>query len=79
MSTGVAGSNTLQNWVDATGAFATVNSVNIPRVRAVRIHAIGFPLDPAAPQFTNIRFAQLMRIAPFREGKEQRVRGMLRP
>ena len=40
VSTGVAGSNTLQNWVDATGVFATVNSVNIPRVRAVRIGVV---------------------------------------
>lgn len=37
VSSGVAGSNTLENWVDATGTFATVNSMNIPRVRAVRI------------------------------------------
>jgi hypothetical protein len=28
----------------------------------VRIHAIGFPLDPGVPQFTSIRFATLMRI-----------------
>ena len=30
--------------------------------RLARIHYIGFPLDPSAPQFTNIRLAQLMRI-----------------
>jgi hypothetical protein len=36
--------------------------------RAVRIHYIGFPLDPADPQFTNIRLAQLMRIICQRNG-----------
>ena len=36
--------------------------------RAVRIHYIGFPLDPAYPQFTNIRLAQLMRIICQRNG-----------
>ena len=36
--------------------------------RAVRIHYIGFPLDPAVPQFTNIRLAQLMRIICQRNG-----------
>jgi len=36
--------------------------------RAVRIHYIGFPLDPSAPQFTNIRLAQLMRIICQRNG-----------
>jgi hypothetical protein len=36
--------------------------------RAVRIHAIGFPLDPGVPQFTSIRFAQLMRIVCQRNG-----------
>jgi hypothetical protein len=30
--------------------------------RRVRIHAIGFPVTPEAPQFTSIRFAALMRI-----------------
>src|SRR5262245_17364334 len=30
--------------------------------RRVRIHAIGFPVTPEAPQFTSIRFASLMRI-----------------
>ena len=36
--------------------------------RGVRIHYIGFPLDPAVPQFTNIRLAQLMRIICQRNG-----------
>jgi len=36
--------------------------------RAVRIHYIGFPLDPQYPQFTNIRLAQLMRIICQRNG-----------
>jgi hypothetical protein len=30
--------------------------------RRVRIHAIGFPVTPEAPQYTSIRFAALMRI-----------------
>jgi hypothetical protein len=45
-----------------------VNRVQKDGSRAVRIHAIGFPLDPSAPQFTNIRFAQLMRIVSQRNG-----------
>lgn len=45
-----------------------VNKTDKTGERAVRIHAIGFPLDPAAPQFTNIRFAQLMRIICQRNG-----------
>jgi hypothetical protein len=36
--------------------------------RRVRIHAIGFPLRPDAPQYTNIRFATLMRILCQRNG-----------
>jgi len=36
--------------------------------RLVRIHAIGFPLDPAAPQFMGVRFATLMRIICQRNG-----------
>jgi len=45
-----------------------VNRVQADGQRAVRIHAIGFPLDPNVPQFTNIRFAQLMRIVTQRNG-----------
>jgi hypothetical protein len=36
--------------------------------RLVRIHAIGFPLDPAVPHFTSIRFATLMRVICQRNG-----------
>jgi len=36
--------------------------------RPVRIHAIGFPVRPDAPQYTSIRFATLMRIVCARNG-----------
>jgi hypothetical protein len=36
--------------------------------RRVRIHAVGFPVRPDAPQFTSIRFATLMRILCNRNG-----------
>ena len=36
--------------------------------RRVRIHAIGFPLRPDAPQYTSIRFATLMRTLCERNG-----------
>ena len=36
--------------------------------RRVRIHAIGFPVRPDAPQYTSIRFATLMRILCQRNG-----------
>jgi hypothetical protein len=36
--------------------------------RRVRIHAIGFPVRPDAPQYTSIRFATLMRILCERNG-----------
>jgi hypothetical protein len=36
--------------------------------RRVRIHAIGFPVRPDAPQYTSIRFATLMRIMCQRNG-----------
>jgi hypothetical protein len=36
--------------------------------RRVRIHAIGFPVRPDAPQFTSIRFAALMRVLCQRNG-----------
>jgi hypothetical protein len=36
--------------------------------RRVRIHAVGFPVRPDAPQFTNVRFATLMRILCHRNG-----------
>ncbi len=34
----------------------------------VRIHALGFPLDPRVPQYTSIRYATLMRILCARNG-----------
>jgi hypothetical protein len=36
--------------------------------RRVRIHALGFPVRPDAPQVTNIRFATLMRVLCARNG-----------
>jgi len=36
--------------------------------RRVRIHAIGFPVRPDAPQFTSVRFSTLMRILCDRNG-----------
>jgi hypothetical protein len=36
--------------------------------RRVRIHAIGFPVRPDAPQYTSVRFATLMRIVCDRNG-----------
>ncbi len=36
--------------------------------RRVRIHAIGFPVRPDAPQYTSVRFATLMRILCQRNG-----------
>ena len=37
-------------------------------VRRVRIHALGFPVRPDAPQFTSVRFATLMRELCARNG-----------
>src|SRR4029079_2977260 len=39
-----------------------VNRTDETGERRVRIHAIGFPVTPQAPQYTSIRFAALMRI-----------------
>jgi hypothetical protein len=39
-----------------------VNRTDKSGERRVRIHAIGFPVTPLAPQYTSIRFATLMRI-----------------
>ncbi len=36
--------------------------------RRVRIHALGFPVRPDAPQFTSVRFATLMRVLCSRNG-----------
>src|SRR5678816_1239251 len=38
-----------------------INREDATGERRVRIHAIGFPLHPDAPQYTSIRFATLMR------------------
>jgi hypothetical protein len=45
-----------------------INSEDRTGARRVRIHAIGFPVRPDAPQFTSIRFATLMRILCHRNG-----------
>lgn len=39
-----------------------VNRADESGQRRVRIHAIGFPVTPDAPQYTSIRFAAMMRI-----------------
>jgi hypothetical protein len=39
-----------------------VNRTDQSGERRVRIHAIGFPVTPLAPQYTSIRFATMMRI-----------------
>jgi hypothetical protein len=36
--------------------------------RRVRIHALGFPVRPDAPQFTSVRYASLMRVLCARNG-----------
>jgi uncharacterized coiled-coil protein SlyX len=36
--------------------------------RRVRIHALGFPVRPDAPQYTSVRFATLMRVLTARNG-----------
>ena len=36
--------------------------------RRVRIHALGFPVRPDAPQFTSVRFSTLMRVLCARNG-----------
>ena len=49
----------------------TVDSINRPGAdgrRQVRIHAIGFPLDPSFPPVTQTRFSTLMRIVCERNG-----------
>jgi hypothetical protein len=45
-----------------------INREDATGERRVRIHAIGFPVRPDAPQYTNIRFATLMRILCNRNG-----------
>ena len=45
-----------------------INRKDASGERRVRIHAIGFPLRPDAPQYTSMRFATLMRILCQRNG-----------
>ena len=45
-----------------------INREDATGERRVRIHAIGFPVRPDAPQYTSIRFATLMRILCARNG-----------
>jgi len=45
-----------------------INSADEAGTRRMRIHAIGFPLRPDAPQDTSIRFAELMGIVCQRNG-----------
>jgi len=45
-----------------------INKVGADGHRQVRIHAIGFPLDPSFPPVTQARFATLMRIICERNG-----------
>ena len=45
-----------------------INGDDRTGVRRVRINAIGFPVRPDAPQYTNIRLATLMRIICQRNG-----------
>jgi len=45
-----------------------INRADASGDRRVRIHAIGFPVRPDAPQYTSVRFATLMRIMCQRNG-----------
>jgi hypothetical protein len=49
-------------------AVDTINREDGSGKRRVRIHAIGFPVRPDAPQYTSVRFATLMRILCDRNG-----------
>jgi hypothetical protein len=49
-------------------AVDTINREGDTGERRVRIHAIGFPLRPDAPQYTSTRFATLMRTVCERNG-----------
>jgi hypothetical protein len=46
----------------------SINRDDETGARRVRIHAVGFPLRPDAPQYTSIRFATLMRNVCQRNG-----------
>jgi hypothetical protein len=45
-----------------------INREDRTGVRRVRIHALGFPVRPDAPQYTSVRFATLMRVLCARNG-----------
>jgi hypothetical protein len=45
-----------------------INRTDQTGERRVRIHALGFPVRPDAPQFTSIRFSTLMRVLCARNG-----------
>jgi hypothetical protein len=45
-----------------------MNRMDAKGDRLVRIHALGFPVRPDAPQFTSVRFAALMRALCIRNG-----------
>ena len=49
----------------------TVDAINRPGAdgqRQVRIHALGFPLDPSFPPFSQMRYSTLMRALCRRNG-----------
>jgi hypothetical protein len=52
----------------AVKAIDFLNHKDATGERHVRIHALGFPLEPDAPQYTSIRFATLMTIVCSRNG-----------
>jgi hypothetical protein len=45
-----------------------INKVGADGQRQVRIHALGFPLDPSFPPFTQMRYSTLMRALCHRNG-----------
>jgi hypothetical protein len=45
-----------------------INREDRTGARRVRIHALGFPVRPDAPQYTSVRFATLMRVLCARNG-----------
>lgn len=53
---------------DVIKAVDLVNREDEHGERRVRINALGFPVNPAAPQYTSIRYATLMRILCQRNG-----------
>jgi len=57
--------SSIQDVVDTVERINRKDRSGQPRVR---IHALGFPLDPQVPQYTSIRYATLMRILCARNG-----------